>query len=299
MFGSLKLGRPFGINLYVHGTFWLLPALVLFSDLSRGLDLALINVGIVLAIFGCVALHELGHAVAARTFGIRTRDITLYPIGGVARLERMPERPWQEIVVALAGPAVNVAIVALLVPLMLLDGYAIHPGGIFESAGDLFWNRVLFGNVGLFLFNLIPAFPMDGGRVLRAMAASVTTRPRATEFAANIGAGFAILFGLFGVGGLLGLSGILGAGSPMLLVLAYFLYAAGRAELAAVRHEDERRRYYDGGTEPRARIFGIPVARQVHEQPAGPSDGWEYDARRRVWVEWRDGHPVRVVPAND
>src|SRR4051794_36476444 len=102
MFGSLKIGRPFGINLSVHGTFWLLPAFVLLSGLSSGLDSALIDVGVVLALFGCVALHELGHALAAKGFGIRTRDIVLYPIGGVARLEKMPDRPWQEIVVALA-----------------------------------------------------------------------------------------------------------------------------------------------------------------------------------------------------
>jgi Zn-dependent protease len=297
MFGSIKIGRPFGINLFVHGTFWLLPAIVLLSGLSSGLEMALLDVGVVLAIFGCVALHELGHALAAKAFGIRTRDIVLYPIGGVARLERMPKRPWQEIVVALAGPAVNVAIVALLLPLMMLDGYAIHAGGLFESAGEFFWNRVLFGNVGLFVFNLIPAFPMDGGRVLRALAAMVTTRARATEFAANIGAAFAVLFGLVGVGGLLGVPGLVGLGGPMLLVIAFFLFTAGRAELAAVRYEDEQRQYYTRTTEPQVRMFGIPVARPVDEPRAGPVNGWEYDARRRVWVEWRDGYPIRVVPA--
>jgi len=297
MFGSLKIGRPFGINLSVHGTFWLLPAFVLLSGLSSGLDSALIDVGVVLALFGCVALHELGHALAAKGFGIRTRDIVLYPIGGVARLEKMPDRPWQEIVVALAGPAVNVAIVALLVPLMVLDGYTLHPGVYSESVGELFWKQVLVGNVMLFAFNLIPAFPMDGGRVLRALAAMVTTKVRATELAANVGAVFALLFGLNGLGLYSVFGGTPGL-SPMLVVLAFFLFTAGRAELAAVRYEDERRRHYAGlRDEPEVRVFGIPVARPVNESPARPADGWEYDARRRVWVEWRDGYPVRVVPA--
>ena len=298
MFGSLKIGRPFGINLFIHPTFWLLPAFVLLSGaLEQGAEMAVIEVGVVLTIFGCVALHELGHALAARTFGIGTRDIVLYPIGGVARLDRMPRRPWQEMVVALAGPAVNVAIVLLLAPLMALDGYSIHPTGYFESHGELFWNRVLFGNLGLVLFNLIPAFPMDGGRVLRAVAAMVMSREQATALAANVGAGFAILFALVGLGFV---DFLVSGPSPMLVLLAFFLFTTGRAELAAVRQEEQRRQYYARtGTDldPRAGIFGIPVARPVNEPLARPADGWEYDGRRRVWVEWRDGYPVRVVPA--
>ena len=108
MFRSLRLGKFFGIDLYVHGTFWLLPLFVLFSDLSAGATLAEAGteVGFILAVFGCVVLHEIGHALAARAYGIRTRDITLFPVGGAASLERMPEKPWQEIAIALAGPAV-------------------------------------------------------------------------------------------------------------------------------------------------------------------------------------------------
>jgi len=293
MFGSLKIGRPFGINTYIHGTFWLLPAFVLLQGLlsGNGLEMAVVDVAVLLTIFGCVALHELGHALAARGFGIRTRDIVLYPIGGVARLDRMPRRPWQEIVVALAGPAVNVGIVLFLAPLMMLDGYSLHPNGYFESHVEVFWNRVLWGNVVLFLFNLIPAFPMDGGRVLRALAAMVTSREQATAFAANVGAGFAVLFGL---GGLLG-------GQFMPLVLAFFLFTAGRAELAAVRQEEDRRRYYGPAAEDahEATVFDVPIARPVNEPTARPVDGWEYDPRRRVWVEWRDGYPVRVARGNE
>ena len=122
----LRLGRPFGINTYVHWTFWLLPALILASGfLTGGLSAAMLDTTVLIAVFGCVALHELGHALAARQFGVRTRDITLYPLGGVASLDRIPRRPLAEIAIALAGPAVNVAIVALLIPIMKFDGYAI------------------------------------------------------------------------------------------------------------------------------------------------------------------------------
>jgi Zn-dependent protease len=292
MFESLKIGRPFGINLYLHGTFWLLPAFVLLSGLmSYGLEMALLDVGVLLTIFGCVALHELGHALAARGFGIGTKDIVLYPLGGVARLDRMPERPWQEIAVALAGPAVNVAIALLLAPLMMLDGYALTLIGPYETYGEAFWNRVLLGNIVLVLFNLIPAFPMDGGRVLRAALAMFTTRLGATAIAANVGAGFAILFGLLG----------LVSGNFMLMLLAFFLFVTGRAELAGVRHEEAERRYRDryGDDGPTVSVFGRPVARPVNEPTARPADGWEYDPRRRVWVEWRDGYPVRVARAEE
>src|SRR5207244_12118572 len=124
MFQSVTIGRPFGIRTSIHWSFWLLPAFILISGYaSGGLPMAVIDTFVVLAIFGCVALHKLGHALAARQFGVRTRDIMLYPIGGVASLERIPRSPGAEIAIALAGPAVNVAIVALLLPLMRLDGY--------------------------------------------------------------------------------------------------------------------------------------------------------------------------------
>src|SRR3954453_13010971 len=112
MFQSLKLGKFFGIDLYVHGTFWLLPFLVLFGGVAGGSGIVGVaeELAFLFALFGCVVLHEIGHALAARAYGIGTRDITLYPIGGVASLERMPEKPMQEVAVALAGPLVNVVI---------------------------------------------------------------------------------------------------------------------------------------------------------------------------------------------
>jgi Zn-dependent protease len=295
MFGSTYLGRPLGINLYVHGTFWLLPAFVLLSGLADGPVAAAVDVAVVLALFGCVALHELGHAAAARLFGIGTREITLYPIGGVARLDRMPARPLHEVVVALAGPAVNVAIVAALLPLMWLDGYPLHPAGPFESVADAFWNRVLWGNVALVVFNMIPAFPMDGGRVLRATLAAVVGRRSGTEMAATIGMAFAVLFGLVGLG--LVRVPFLGA-SPTLAVLGLFLFFAARGERDAVRAEDAERRYREryGWDEPapRVTVFDVPVARPARRPAA--LDGWVFDAAAGVWVYYRNGVPVRHAP---
>src|SRR5262245_34997323 len=119
---SWKLGTAFGIGLYVHWSFLLAPALVLMNNWAHGLEAAALAVGVVLAVFGCVLLHELGHALMARRFGIGTRDITLYPIGGVARLERMSDSPLEELAIAVAGPAVNVAIAAGLYAGMALAG---------------------------------------------------------------------------------------------------------------------------------------------------------------------------------
>ncbi len=154
---SWKLGRIAGIDVFLHPTF----LLILIPGVAPGLSPLLI-----IALFGCVVLHELGHALMARRFGIETRDITLYPIGGVARLERMPRAPGAELMIALAGPAVNFAIVA---GLMGLDFLGI--GGMdSDTSLSPFLSSLMLLNLVLGLFNLIPAFPMDGGRVLRAAA---------------------------------------------------------------------------------------------------------------------------------
>jgi Zn-dependent protease len=172
---------------------------------------------LVLATFGCVLLHELGHALAARRFGIGTSDITLYPIGGVARLTRMPRAPGVELLIALAGPAVNLAIAAGLYPLARVTG---------GFPADL-----LAVNLVLALFNLIPAFPMDGGRVLRALMGGWVGRARATSFAATVGRMLAVGFGVYS----------LLSWAPFQAALAAFIYLAAGAEEAGVL-ADERRR---------------------------------------------------------
>ena len=185
---SIKLGRFAGIDVYLHLTFLLLLAFVGFSGYmsSGSITGAVEGVLFMLALFGSVVLHEYGHALTARRFGIPTRDITLYPIGGIARLERMPERPWQELVVAVAGPAVNVAIAVVLFGGLLATGNLGWPNLSTLESGPLL-ERLMYTNLSLALFNLIPAFPMDGGRVLRAGLAMYLNYALATRIAAGLG----------------------------------------------------------------------------------------------------------------
>ena len=214
MANSFQLGKFAGIDVKIHWSFFLLPAWILFSTLLGGgsVATATASVLLVLAVFACVVLHEFGHALAARKYGIGTQDIVLYPIGGVASLQRMPKNPYQELVISVAGPAVNVVIAAVLFGWM----------AIAAPAGFLGWfvfNLALI-NVGLVVFNMIPAFPMDGGRVLRSILAMFTTHYRATQVATAVGRGAA--FGL----GMLGLFG----GMPMLMLIGVFVYFAASAE---------------------------------------------------------------------
>ncbi len=222
---SLPLGRISGIPIYAHATFALLLAWIGFVHwTARGSAAAVVS-GIVftLALFGCVLLHELGHALAARRYGIRTRDITLLPIGGVARLERMPKRPIQELRVALAGPAVNLVIAAALL-LWLLATAGLEPVGTLGIVSGSFIERLMIVNLMLVLFNLIPAFPMDGGRVLRALLAMRMEYGRATRIAATVGQGAAILFGLVGI-----------FTNPLLVLIALFVWIGAAQEAGAVQ----------------------------------------------------------------
>lgn len=282
MFRSLKLGKVFGIDLHVHGTFWLLPLFVLFSDLASGAGAAEAGAGLALvfAVFACIALHELGHALAARYYGIGTRDITLYALGGVASLERMPERPGREIAIALAGPAVNI-VIALALFSGLLGASVLAPWALSDPTGalDVFLSRLFIANLVLAGFNLLPCFPMDGGRVLRALLASRMSRVRATEIAVGVGsvvAGGLILVGL--------LESHLG-----LIAVAVMVWLLGQGELAAVRMR------------ARAQEMRERVAEWFEGPPSGgtPADrdftGLAWDDARRAWVQYDRGRAVRVI----
>jgi len=225
---SWRLGSLLGVGIYVHWTFLLLIGWYLYMQLSQGASplQAAQGIGFLFAVFGCVVLHELGHATAARQFGIKTRDITLLPIGGLARLERMPEDPKQELWVAIAGPLVNVAIVAVLAPLLWLLPELRTWGRLPFFGGFSFLGYLTLVNVILVVFNLIPAFPMDGGRVLRALLAWVTgDYVRSTQAAASIGQGVAILFGLAG----------LLTGNFMLVFVALFVFLGAQEEARMVQ----------------------------------------------------------------
>lgn len=236
---SLKIGEYRGIGVYVHATFLILIGFVVLSHWWAGFSLAKTLEGVVfiLALFGCVVLHEFGHALMAARYGIQTRDITLLPIGGVARLERMPDEPMQELWVALAGPAVNIVIAVGLFLWLVFEATFLPLTELTPTSGP-FLQRLLVVNLFLVVFNMLPAFPMDGGRVLRALLATRMEYTRATQIAAGIGQAIALVFGFLGI-----------FFNPFLVFIALFVWigAAQEASLAQMR----------------AALGGIPVVRAM------------------------------------
>ena len=220
---SRKLVTLAGIDVYVHGTFLILIAFLAVGDVVAGKGIAAIARGVlfIVAVFTTVVLHELGHALTARRFGIRTKDITLLPIGGIARLERMPDKPGEQLLVSAAGPAVNVVLALLLFGALSVVGGPIEFQGI-SHVGGSFLTQLMWINVSLAVFNLLPAFPMDGGRILRALLAMRMAPERATQLAARVGQGFAMLLAVVGV-----------LVKPFLIVIAVFVWLGARAEHAA------------------------------------------------------------------
>lgn len=216
-----------GISVLVHWTFPLLIGWVVVSAVTEGMDLihVLQQVLYVLVVFCCVVLHEFGHALTALGYGIRTRNILLLPIGGVATLERMPEKPAQELVVTLAGPAVNLAIVLLVgIPFFTL-GNGVRMDEALEATGlAALAGFVISVNIGLFLFNLIPAFPMDGGRILRSLLAFRMDRVKATRIASAVGKVFAAAF----------VFAAFNWQQPMLGLIGVFVYFGASAEMRMV-----------------------------------------------------------------
>lgn len=229
---SFSIGRLFGSELRVHATFFLLllwVGLVAWAD--GGWPAAAENLLFVAALFACVVAHEFGHALTARRYGIRTPDITLLPIGGLARLESMPEKPGQEILVALAGPAVNIVIWAALVLILGAQTWAASLENLADPETS-FLARLAAVNLFLAVFNLLPAFPMDGGRVFRAALSLITDRVRATQIAAAGGQILAFALGLLGLVG----------GNPVLLLIAFFVFIAAGAESNDVAMREVARR---------------------------------------------------------
>lgn len=220
---SYRIATILGTEIRIHITFVLLVGWYAITAWSvGGREAAVASAVFVLLVFFCILLHEFGHILAARRYGIRTPEVLLSPIGGLAKLERLPEEPRQELIVALAGPAVTLAIVLGLGLWLRVTGQQedllLFNPGTGQLASDLF--RV---NVFLLLFNLIPAFPMDGGRVLRALLVKRQGMVKGTRIAARIGQFFAFILGAIGL-----------TGAPMLLVIAGFIYLAAEGEAQAV-----------------------------------------------------------------
>ncbi len=220
-----KVGEYSGIGVYLHATFFLLIGFVVLSHILQGdpVSQTIAGVAFILALFASVVLHEFGHALAAKRYGIKTRDITLYPIGGVARLDRMPDKPIQEFWVALAGPAVNVVIAGVLFAWITITNDIVSIERLSVSVGP-FLERLMVTNISLVLFNLLPAFPMDGGRVLRALLAMRLEYTRATQIAATIGQGMAFLFGFIGL-----------FTNPFLIFIALFVWIGAAQEASMVQ----------------------------------------------------------------
>ena len=224
---SWRIGRVGGVDLRVHATFAILliwMAVLYYQDTGT-FPGAVRGVLFTLAIFGSVVLHELGHAFTARRFGVPTKDITLLPIGGIARLEHMPDLPRQELLVAIAGPAVTLAIaIASYIVLRVLG----LPAGFVETTANGtaggFLAQLMWANVSLLVFNLLPAFPMDGGRVFRAALSLRMDHLRATEVAARVGKWFALVFGTIGL-----------LFNPFLVLIALFVWLAAAAEASATQ----------------------------------------------------------------
>ncbi len=251
---SWKVATVAGIPVRIHVTFLLLLVWLFWAGANRGVAQAAEGVGFILAVFGCIVLHEFGHALTGKRYGVVTRDITLLPIGGVARLDRIPRHPRQEVTIALAGPLVNVAIAGILLLYMRLAPgvYDFSDPALFERS---FAARLFMVNVFIVGFNLIPAFPMDGGRVLRALLAMRLDYVRATRIAASVGQAMAILFGFLGL-----------FGNPILILIALFVFIGAGQESSLV----QMRSVFEGVPVSRAMIRDFralrsdePIARAV------------------------------------
>ena len=232
MKANLNLGSVSGIKIKVHWTFLFLIIWIIFDELKRGGSTrsVLFNVALVLAVFFCVVLHELGHALTAKRFGIQTKKITLLPIGGVASLDHIPESPKQELLVTIAGPLVNIIIAVFLYYIVPVQEFMhLNFGEVIYTLNDftiqIFLFYLFLVNVSMVVFNMIPAFPMDGGRILRALLAMKMDRVKATQIASNIGQFMAVLFLLIGL-----------IENPILIFIALFIFLGAYGENQMVHH---------------------------------------------------------------
>lgn len=270
MRGSIIIATIFDTKVRMHLTFLILLLWVASVEaITRGAEAALTGTIFVLLLFVCVVAHEFGHILVARHYGGRTRDILLLPIGGVSRMERMPEGPGQELVVALAGPAVSIAIAIILIML-----FGVPTAKSIESpAFGALLPRLAATNLFLAFFNLLPAFPMDGGRALRALLAMRIGRLRATQVAAYMGR---VIAGLFVLLGLI-------SSNPILLLIGIFIYFGASAESA--------------DTELRELARTLPVSEVMRSNVQSISSGAPLSAAIRLMLQ-AGQHAIPVVEPN-
>ena len=279
---SLKIGSVAGTAVRIHVTFLLFLAWIFgVSYFAGGPQAAWSGLLFMVLLFLCVLLHEFGHIFTARGFGVSTPDVILLPIGGVSRLERIPEKPSEEFLIAIAGPAVNVVIAALLV----LGGGAnlqLDRLASLDISGGLV-DQLAAVNLFLAVFNLIPAFPMDGGRVLRALLATRLGYVHATEIAAMIGQWVAFALGFLGL-----------FGNPLLIFIAIFVYLAASSEAHLVA--------------TRAMSRGVPVTAAMVTQFATLTPDEHVDAAVETLLRTSqgefpvvdgNGRPLGVLARND
>jgi len=280
---SWKLAEVSGIRVSVHATFLLLVAWFAVAYWFEVGSLARVASGVALflLLFGCVLLHELGHALTAQRFGFTTREITLLPIGGIARLERLPDDPIQSLWITLAGPAVNVAIaVSLFVALQLTGTW--QPITHISLTNGPFLERLMLVNISLVIFNMLPAFPMDGGRALRALLATRLDDRRATRIAARLGQGMAVVFAVVGW-----------LANPFLILIALFVWTGAAQEARMV--------------DMRAALSGIPVARVMITQfttltpndPLSTAMELVQHGSQHDFPVTRDGHVAGMLTRHD
>ncbi len=218
---SVSIGRIFGINFRIHITFFLLLFFIFTSVLNKeGFGGAVLATLFICAVFVCVLIHEVGHSMIARCFGKGAKSITLLPIGGVAAMVEIPEKPAQEIAMSLVGPLINVAIAGILY-LFVGQWTGIASPNLYPGSVRAFFGELISVNIMLAIFNLIPAFPMDGGRVLRGILAMKMDYVRATSAAVLIGQGLAVVFIFYG---------LFFGGSWWLALIGLFLYMGASGE---------------------------------------------------------------------
>jgi len=283
-----KIGKFFGVETFLHWSFVLLPLYLLFINRNLGMMSAAATAiaGFVMLFF--VLLHEFGHVLAARAFGIPTQSVTLYPIGGVALMKRQAHTPFEEIVIALAGPAVNLVLAILLGLGQVIFGIQfVGIAGLVTGIKSFanFYEQLFVMNNFLLLFNLLPAFPMDGGRVLRAFLWFFIDLVSATRIASYIAIPIAILLAIVG----------LVFGNVFLMLIAGLVVLLGQFELWALRMrlaEKQRREAYAAAMQ--APVSTVEYANGTARQPPELNfDGYTWDAHEQGWVEWRAGRPIR------